>query len=134
MRPKLLRDFGWKVTFVLAKDWYEDRAAVLERLDRLLAGGEEPAVDEQEEGEEALADEVGDEGRPDASIELEAGPPVQPPTESEAAVGSQTPPPEASNTNQDSVAESAAPPQAAARRDFERLIRSKRTKGDRETS
>ena len=24
MRPKLLRDFGWKVTFVLAKDWYED--------------------------------------------------------------------------------------------------------------
>ena len=29
MRPKLLRDFGWKVTFVLAKGWYEDRAAVL---------------------------------------------------------------------------------------------------------
>ena len=52
MRPKLLRDFGWKVTFVLAKDWYEDRAAVLERLDRLLAGGEEPAVDEQEDGED----------------------------------------------------------------------------------
>ncbi len=39
MRPKLLRDFGWKVTFVLAKNWYEDRAAVLERLDRLLASG-----------------------------------------------------------------------------------------------
>lgn len=41
MRPKLLRDFGWKVAFVLAKDWYADRTAVLERLDRLLGGGEE---------------------------------------------------------------------------------------------
>jgi predicted DNA-binding WGR domain protein/DNA polymerase III delta prime subunit len=184
MRPKLLRDFGWKVTFVLAKDWYEDRAAVLERLDRLLASGEEPAMDEQEDGEEDLADEVGDEDLQDSSLELEAGPPVQPPTESEAAAGSETPPPEASNTNQDSVAESAAPPQAAAgrgtrrfeftrgssnkfweitlagaqhtvrfgrigtkgqivtktfedvaaaRRDCERLIRSKRTKGYRET-
>jgi hypothetical protein len=37
-RPKLLRDFGWTVAFVLAKDWYEDRAAVLDRLSRLLAG------------------------------------------------------------------------------------------------
>ncbi len=43
MRPKLLRDFGWKVTFVLAKDWYEDRAAVLQRLERLLAGDEQAA-------------------------------------------------------------------------------------------
>ncbi len=40
MRPKLLRDFGWKVAFVLAKDWYDDRAAVLDRFDRLLTGGE----------------------------------------------------------------------------------------------
>ncbi len=47
MRPKLLRDFGWKVAFVLAKDWYEDRAAVLDRLDRLLAGDEEPAEDDE---------------------------------------------------------------------------------------
>jgi superfamily I DNA and/or RNA helicase len=47
MRPKLLRDFGWTVAFVLAKDWYEDRAAVLARLDRLLAGGEE--AEEKEE-------------------------------------------------------------------------------------
>lgn len=43
MRPKLLRDFGWKVTFVLAKDWYEDRAAVLQRLEHLLAGDEQAA-------------------------------------------------------------------------------------------
>ena len=47
MRPKLLRDFGWTVAFVLAKDWYEDRAAVLARLDRLLAGDAE--VDEEED-------------------------------------------------------------------------------------
>lgn len=40
MRPKLLRDFGWKVIFVLAKDWYQDHAAVLERLGHLLAGDE----------------------------------------------------------------------------------------------
>jgi hypothetical protein len=38
MRPKLLRDFGWNVTLVLAKDWYHDRAGVLERLERVLAG------------------------------------------------------------------------------------------------
>ncbi len=44
MRPKLLRDFGWKATFVLAKDWYQDNAAVLERLGKLLAG-EEAAAD-----------------------------------------------------------------------------------------
>jgi superfamily I DNA and/or RNA helicase len=49
MRPKLLWDFGWKVTFVLAKDWYEDRAAVLDRLERLLAGGDEAADVDAEE-------------------------------------------------------------------------------------
>lgn len=41
MRPRLLRDFGWKVSFVLAKDWYENSAAVLERLDHLLSGDDE---------------------------------------------------------------------------------------------
>ena len=40
MRPKLLRDFGWNVTFILAKDWYDNRAAVLERIERLLSGEE----------------------------------------------------------------------------------------------
>lgn len=32
MRPKLLRTFGWRITLVLAKDWYQDRDRVLERL------------------------------------------------------------------------------------------------------
>ncbi|MGO9111286.1 MAG: AAA domain-containing protein, partial [Thermoguttaceae bacterium] len=49
MRPKLLRNFGWRVAFVLAKDWYEDRAAVLDRLERLLAGGEELVDSDEEE-------------------------------------------------------------------------------------
>ena len=40
MRPKLLRDFGWNVAFVLAKDWYDDRHAVLARLQLLLQGKE----------------------------------------------------------------------------------------------
>ena len=32
MRPRLLEAFGWKIAFVLAKDWYEDRDGVLSRL------------------------------------------------------------------------------------------------------
>ena len=44
MRPKLLRDFGWKLAFVLAKDWYDDQAVVLTRLEQLLAGDEEAEV------------------------------------------------------------------------------------------
>jgi len=51
MRPKLLREFGWKVAFVLAKDWHDDRAAVLERLDRLLSGDEKPVDADEEEDE-----------------------------------------------------------------------------------
>ena len=55
MRPKLLRDFGWKVSFVLAKDWYEDSAAVLERLDHLLNGSGEVPEDDEDAEEEDLA-------------------------------------------------------------------------------
>ena len=32
MRPRLLEAFGWRIAFVLAKDWYEDRERVLDRL------------------------------------------------------------------------------------------------------
>jgi len=32
MRPRLLRTFGWPLAFVLSKDWFEDRSAVLDRL------------------------------------------------------------------------------------------------------
>jgi predicted DNA-binding WGR domain protein/DNA polymerase III delta prime subunit len=190
MRPKLLRDFGWKVTFVLAKDWYEDRAAVLDRLDRLLAGDEEPAEDEEEDeevdDEEDVAGDVGDEDLQDALAELEADPSAQPAVEAEATTAaSKAPRPEASSAGQDPVAEPAALPgapaaaqgarrfeftrgrsnkfweitlagtqhtvrfgrigtkgqtvtktfedAAAARRDCQRLIRSKQAKGYRET-
>ena len=32
IRPQLLRDSGWQVALVLAKDWHADRDAVLRRL------------------------------------------------------------------------------------------------------
>jgi superfamily I DNA and/or RNA helicase len=38
MRPRLLRDFGWHVTSVLAKDWYENQDAELQRLQELING------------------------------------------------------------------------------------------------
>jgi REase_MTES_1575 len=40
LRPRLLRDFGWRVTAVLAKDWYESRQRELARLLELLEGRE----------------------------------------------------------------------------------------------
>ena len=36
MRPRLLREFGWQVTTVLAKDWYELPGEELARLTKLL--------------------------------------------------------------------------------------------------
>ncbi|MBN2295978.1 MAG: WGR domain-containing protein [Pirellulales bacterium] len=54
MRPRLLRNFGWKVAFVLAKDWYEDPASVLERLLLILEGGDEPQADDDWSIEEDL--------------------------------------------------------------------------------
>ena len=38
MRPKLLRNFGWNICQVFAKDWYEARDRVVDRVLRLLAG------------------------------------------------------------------------------------------------
>lgn len=40
MRPKLLRAFGWRVTRVLAKDWYANPNGVTERITRELEQGE----------------------------------------------------------------------------------------------
>ncbi len=37
MRPRLLADFGWKITHVLSKDWHRQPDAVLETLLGLLA-------------------------------------------------------------------------------------------------
>jgi hypothetical protein len=41
LRPRLLREFGWNVESVLAKDWYEHPS---EELARLLRAMDEPAV------------------------------------------------------------------------------------------
>ncbi len=47
MRPQLLGAFGWNVAHVLAKDWYDDRDGVLERLLRAAEGEDDfdPADD-----------------------------------------------------------------------------------------
>jgi hypothetical protein len=45
MRPRLLRNFGWNVCQVFAKDWYEARERVVERVLRLIGG--EGDVDEE---------------------------------------------------------------------------------------
>lgn len=37
MKPQLLDAFGWKVTVVLARDWYRDQNAVLDRLKQLVS-------------------------------------------------------------------------------------------------
>jgi predicted DNA-binding WGR domain protein len=35
-RPGILRAFGWQVAVVVAKDWWHEPAAVIERIERLL--------------------------------------------------------------------------------------------------
>jgi predicted DNA-binding WGR domain protein len=37
-QPGILRAFGWRVALVLTKDWFQDRDAVLARLERELKG------------------------------------------------------------------------------------------------
>jgi predicted DNA-binding WGR domain protein len=44
LRPRLLRDFGWHVCTVLAKDWLEDPEAVVRRVEERLDG--EPVVED----------------------------------------------------------------------------------------
>ena len=46
MRPRLLRDFGWKITHVLAKDWYAAADDCLEKIIALLEGEEEEVEDD----------------------------------------------------------------------------------------
>jgi predicted DNA-binding WGR domain protein len=73
LRPKLLRAFGWSVTHVLAKDWYEDAAAVVARLERTLSGDAAHAVPEP-------AEETAGEVEPlsDREVWLEEGRPAAP--------------------------------------------------------
>jgi predicted DNA-binding WGR domain protein len=48
MRPRLLRDFGWNVVVVLAKDWCADPVAVIEHLVRAAEGDALDAAEDDE--------------------------------------------------------------------------------------
>jgi predicted DNA-binding WGR domain protein len=48
-QPGILRAFGWRVALVLTRDWYHEPQAVLDRIERLIRGEAEPAVDFEEE-------------------------------------------------------------------------------------
>lgn len=71
MRPRLLRDFGWRVTQVVAMDWYADPQRQLQRLLDLLAGKEDPwlhastieSSDQEEEDPENEAEEPRESGQ-----------------------------------------------------------------------
>ena len=107
MRPKLLRDFGWKVAFVLAKDWYDNRTAVLDRLERLIAGEEEPAENEEPTDDNYLvADRVAE--------DLQEDPPAQLAAESEVTIEASGAPPKASGSIPIPLVESSAAIEAVA--------------------
>jgi predicted DNA-binding WGR domain protein len=114
MRPKLLRDFGWKVAFVLSKDWYEDRDTVLNHLDRLLTGNEEPGDYDEDAKDEASIDDLYEEDSKVPFIELEEDPPNQLVMESDATATIESPPPEKPSTSQDFVTELPVPAERSA--------------------
>ena len=72
-RPGILRAFGWQVAVVVAKDWWHEPAAVLERIERLLRR-EIPE----------MADEV-IEDLPPVEVSIEASPPRSPASPPQAA-------------------------------------------------
>jgi predicted DNA-binding WGR domain protein len=57
-QPGILRGFGWRVAFVLTKDWFQNRDAVLTRLERELKGvapeATEPEPDLETEAKEEI--------------------------------------------------------------------------------
>ena len=57
MRPKLLKDFGWNVCQVFAKDWYQARHRVVDRV-LALAGGEPDADPDEGENEKSSMSEA----------------------------------------------------------------------------
>ncbi len=60
-QPEILRAFGWTVVLVLTRDWFHEPDAIIERIERLLRGEDDP-LDESEEDPEAPGDE---EARPE---------------------------------------------------------------------
>lgn len=45
-QPSILKAFGWQVLVILAKDWWHDPSAVIERIERLLKNAVEEEVTE----------------------------------------------------------------------------------------
>jgi predicted DNA-binding WGR domain protein len=46
-RPGILRSFGWRVLDLPGKDWLDDAQGVLARIEAMLGGGDDPALDVQ---------------------------------------------------------------------------------------
>lgn len=70
LRPRLLREFGWRVCTVLAKDWLDDAEAVVRRVETRLDS--ETAVEEEPPAEEPRLDPP----VPEASAPEAPAPPV----------------------------------------------------------
>jgi predicted DNA-binding WGR domain protein len=83
MRPRLLEAFGWRVSSVLAKDWYQDADGVLARLLESLERGPEARTTPPAPAEMAPLDvealiasvDVPDEPEPPVDLELGDGAP-----------------------------------------------------------
>jgi predicted DNA-binding WGR domain protein len=85
MRPRLLRDFGWRLASVLAKDWYVDPERELARILALLEedGDQDEAANEggdEEAGEEEALEPAGEPREPatvvEPAVSIEAAAPV----------------------------------------------------------
>src|SRR5439155_22738726 len=57
MQPAVLNAFGWRVIVVLAKDWFHEPEAVIQRVERILKGGSEE-ISAQESAEIDAAEEA----------------------------------------------------------------------------
>ena len=76
-QPAILRAFGWQVLVVLAKDWWHEPLAVIERIEKLLRSeGEEEAADGEEPDAEPLPDP--EPAEPAPGPEASAPPPATP--------------------------------------------------------
>ncbi len=69
MQPAVLNAFGWRVIVVLARDWFHEPEAVIQRVERILRGGSED-ISAQESAEIDAAEEaIRKESLPEKPIE-----------------------------------------------------------------
>lgn len=86
MQPSILRAFGWRVVWVLTKDWYHNAEDVLKRIDRMLQDqeAEEEPPPEMEEEEPIPPEPVPVVNVAAPAIDTPAAPPIEEPTETAA--------------------------------------------------